>query len=124
MAVLLRISVTDGATVDCLLGATALKPVSLFRRGWGANFVASSADISDLETQIREASAFVELYAGELSAISEIEGVETMTLDFPFALTSDRVSAYGRFPPELLSAMGRLGITLELSVYFADDVED
>lgn len=124
MAVLLRVSVADREAVDRLLAELTLKPVSVFRRGAGANFEVSAADLSDMERQIGDAGSFLALHAAELSALSEVDGFESMTLDFAITIGPDRAATFARFPPELLSAIGRLGIALELSIYAADESED
>jgi len=121
---MLRVSGADREAVDRLLATMTLEPVSVFRRGWGANFEVSAADFSNLERQIGDAGSFLARHAAELSALSEVAAFEGMTLDFAITIARDRTAAFRRFPPELLSAMGGFGVALELSIYPADDAED
>lgn len=122
MAALLRVSGRDGEAVDRLLAGFTLEPASVFRRGAGANFEVSAADF--VEGQIGDASSFLARHAAELSALSEVDGLESLTLDFAIAIGRDSAATFARFPPELLSAISRLGITLELSIYAVDEAED
>jgi hypothetical protein len=80
------------------------------------NFEASPADFSELDIQIRDVLSFVLKYEGLISRLQNFPGVETLTLDFGAEIHPPGWCSFS-FPSELLLALGKLGITLGLSVY-------
>ena len=129
---------------EAFLGTSALKPYAVFKAGEpripfgpdgrvhttsGFNVAVSDAGLAKLTEQISDACVFLERHADELRALSLLEAVEDVTIDFPISLrvgTNSVVAQFDYFPPALLKAAGNLGIGLELSTYLcsAEDDED
>lgn len=86
----------------------------------GMNVSVSERAFSDLLGQIEDAMQFVRRNREELRRLNKTEGVEGICLDFP---VEDRAVAVQRdtFPPELLAAIGDLGIQLAVSRYPSPD---
>ena len=55
------------------------------RRASGFSLTVSHADLSELETQIREAILFLDEYEEELRRLGSFDGVEGISLDFGVA---------------------------------------
>jgi hypothetical protein len=116
--------------VDEFLAASALKPITVFRRGErqstklegpilegsGFHAVASDAEFSDLEVQIADAVRFLEHNQRELARLVGFPGVDRISLDFGID-ERDVVFQHERFPPNLLRIAGNLGIWLEFTLY-------
>ena len=127
MSCVLRVSGRD-FDVDSFLNELALKPLVVSHRGEqqypgsrveersGMNLSVSEREFSDLPGQIEDAVRFLKQNAKELERLRDFQGVERIALDFP---VQDRDVAVQRdtFPPELMSLMGTLRISLAISRY-------
>lgn len=118
--------------VDLFLAGDGLGPDRVWRKGEatlskrhpsrtsGLSFVVSTADFSELETQSDDALAFLARNEAFVRGLAAFPGVEMVVLDFAAEIRDPFFASFD-FPPELLSAMGRLGIRLALSTYPASD---
>ena len=86
----------------------------------GVNIEVSRADFSNLRLQIRHAHAFLRRYKRQLARLWRTPGVEDMTLDFGVG-ERDVPAQFDYFPPDLLTAAGRLKIGIEISRYSIGD---
>ena len=119
---------------EAFLRTSALTPYKVFKVGEprvqsnphrihqtsGFRVDVSDAPWTDLPAQVSAACRFLEQHANELRALSDLETVEDMRLDFPIELRVDRNGVAIQcdyLPPELLKAAGGLGIGIELSTY-------
>ena len=112
----------------CVLRATGsdFSPVSVLtafplpganHRGSALNVIVSDCDGADLSGQIRDALAFLQLYASAVRALVTTPGVEA-SLDFGL-WRKDTFSQSVSFPPALTALAGELGLGLEASLYVA-----
>src|SRR5437879_2204601 len=131
MSCVLRAGGTNFA-VNEFLASSAIRPTATFHRGEprfatsqpngpklnasGFNMVASQTDFADIEIQITEAIHFLEQNQMELTRLVAYPGVEEVMLDFGIE-ERDIAAQTERFPPKLLSILGRLGIWLEFTLY-------
>lgn len=118
--------------VDLFLAGGGLGPDRVWRKGEatlskrhpsgtsGLSFVVSTADFSELETQSDDALAFLARNEAFVRGLAAFPGVEMVVLDFAAEIRDPFFASFD-FPPELLSAMGRLGVRLTLSTYPASD---
>ena len=118
--------------VDEFLAASTLKPNTVFRRGqpqWlnappgspipnesGFYVAASDADFSNLQGQIVDAIRFLEMNRSELARLVGFPEVERVSLDFGIE-EREMAAQSERFPPNLLSILGSLGIWLVFTLY-------
>jgi hypothetical protein len=82
----------------------------------GLSIELSSADFSDLRTQIDEAISFCRTYGEALRLLVGFPGVEHALADFGSEIRDPWWCSYS-FPPELMALLGGLGISLGLSIY-------
>jgi hypothetical protein len=120
--------------VDEFLAASSLRPITVFHRGQkqssksrpmpasGFHADVSAADFSNLQGQIADAVQFVEQNRGELARLVGFPGVEDVSVDFGIE-ERDVPAQSERFPPNLLRAMGSLGISLAFTLYPAISVK-
>jgi hypothetical protein len=118
--------------VDEFLSQSTLRPIVIARRGQpqypevsttgaipndsGFHAVASEADFSEVEVQIREAISFLEQNKSELARLIAFPGVERVSLDF--GIEEREIAAQREcFPPELLRVAGNLGVWIEFTMY-------
>lgn len=118
--------------LDEFLTNSSLKPIAVFRKGEsssgvsrrvtrkadasGFNVVVSEADFSQVQSQIADAIIFLEQNRPELARLTQLAGVERVSLDFGIE-ERDAAAQSEHFPPELLRALGELGIWLEFTLY-------
>jgi hypothetical protein len=118
--------------VDEFLAASTLKPDAVFRRGqppWlnappgspipnesGFYAAASDADFSNLQGQIADAVRFLEKNRSELARLVGFPEVERVSLDFGIE-EREMAAQSERFPANLLSVLGSLGIGLMFTWY-------
>jgi hypothetical protein len=118
--------------VDTFMASCKLEPSKVFRKGElrfpvsqpdgprrnrsGVNFEVSSADFSELALQIEDALIFVRRHAESISELRAFPGVEDVTIDFGADIHPPGWCSFN-FSSEVLLAVGKLGISLELSVY-------
>lgn len=76
----------------------------------------SAADFSALQAQCDDALAFLSRHEAFMRDLASFPGVESITLDFAVEIQSPFGASFV-FPPDLLAAMGRLGVHLALSTY-------
>jgi len=81
----------------------------------GFNVVVSRESFANIETQVTDAIAFLN---ANYSVIEDLRnfGAEDLILDFGEAWP-DHVAHFDRFPKELVSLAGRLGLGLKVSHY-------
>jgi len=116
--------------VDRFLRRSSFAPCAVHRRGTprlpkrvhassGINVPVCDASWSDLPAQIADAERFLVKYSREIKRLIRFPGVEGAGLDFPINLRiGDAVAAqFDHFPASLVRAAGRLGLSLELSIY-------
>lgn len=118
--------------VDLFLAAGGLEPERVWRKGEqrlpknhaaetsGLTFIVSTADFSELEAQSCDALAFLSRNKPFVLGLAAFPGVETVTLDFGAEIHAPFWASFD-FAPELLAAMGHLGVRLMLSTYPAPD---
>lgn len=125
--------------VTAFLSSCKLEPLAVFKKGEarypasqpegpkrersGINFEVSDADFSELARQMQEAIAFVQQHEIFISALKAFPGVENITIDFGAEIHPPGWCSFN-FSSDLLLAVGRLGISLELSVYPIGDKDD
>ena len=138
MSAVLRVSGVNLA-IDDFLALSKLTPVSVFRKGEprypasqpngrkfdrsGANFSASEADMSDFNLQLEEAEVFLRAYATEISALRDLPGMESVTLDFGVETKPPHWSTF-TLPHSLSEMATRLEIDLAISVYPSSDEKE
>lgn len=127
MPCVLRASGSNFA-VDDFLASSSLQPLTVFHRGekqsprsrsmTASGFYAdvSAADFSDLQGQIGDAIQFCELNRNELVRLVGFPGVENVSADFGIQ-ERDVPAQCERFPANLLSILGNLGICLQFTLY-------
>ncbi len=136
MSCVLRAS-GENFDVDAFLATCELEPIAVFRKGEprfpsrrsegpcflrsGLNFDVSEADFSELGRQVDEALAFVRDHSTFISSLRAFDGVDSVTLDFGVIHPPGWWRRDNPFDCELLLACGKLGISLNLSVYLQDD---
>jgi hypothetical protein len=81
----------------------------------GVNIKVSAAKQDDLQSQIKDALAFLEENEQEIESLCGYPGVEFAGLDFGVELPDALVS--NSFPSELLHLAGSLGLNIELTYY-------
>lgn len=119
-----------GATfdVDSFLKKSRFRPAVTYRKGQrrrpasrgsqvssGFNLVVSDSD-DPLETQVEYALTFLRDNREELIRLARFGGVESLVLDFACP-QSEVATRSARFPAELLTEAGALGIDIHLSFY-------
>ena len=118
--------------VDQFLRKSLWVPLAIFRAGEpkapasqpdgpvlkqsGFNLNASNAEFSELHEQIDDAILFLRSNEKELIRLRDFAGVDGMWLDFGIE-ERDVPAQCETFPPELLSLLGRLGISLALHAH-------
>lgn len=117
--------------VDELIDTLRLEPDGVWRKGEDSSrgdplgeplaksvvtFVASDADFEAFETQLEEATAFVERNMAGLIRVSALQGVEEAVLDFGVELRDVAVHC-DRLPPRFLRAAGKAGVSVQISHY-------
>lgn len=84
----------------------------------------SDASWSNLAAQVRDAVTFIVTHETELAALAAMSEVDDMRLDFP-VFRRDVFVQCEIFPRDLVTLAGRVGLTLELSIYpEGDDGDD
>lgn len=117
---------------QCLSALNKFDGVTSFVRGEPRNAVSkvlnefsgvvvqvSEIGFDHFDEMINDAVRFLDDNAFEVRSAAASQGVEVAVLDFGVKLTDDPVH-FWRFSPDLTVAAGRLGIALELSVYWPD----
>lgn len=138
MSCILRASGVD-FDVTAFVASCELEPLKVFKKGEarypasqpegptrersGINFEVSDADFSELELQMQEALTFFQQHEIFISALKAFPGVENVTIDFGAEIHPLGWCSFN-FSSDLLLAVGRLGISLELSVYPIGDEDD
>jgi hypothetical protein len=79
------------------------------------NIKVSTAKSDDLQSQIKDAIAFLQENKQEIESLCGYAGVEFAGLDFAVDLPDELDSNF--FPPELLNLAGGLGLSVELTYY-------
>ena len=86
------------------------------RRASGFSLTVSHAELTDLETQIREAIIFLDEYEDELRRLGSFDGVEGVSLDFGVKRQDVAVQT-DVFPSDLLWRAGALDIWIAITHY-------
>jgi hypothetical protein len=130
----LRVS-GESLDVDALLASISLVPCHIERKGAprftgsrkiatfsGFNVVVSEAPGSDVQSQIRDALAFVKANCIDIQRAVQFPGVERAYLDFGIhcRLNNEVAAQYDYYPPDLLRLAGELGLGIEISLYPAE----
>lgn len=117
--------------VEALLAQTALKPDRVWKKGEprsetkpngetlsnsSASFLASEADMSEFDTQAKEASAFLEMNHSEIRKMVVFPGVEGVVLNFGLELRDVAIHS-DYLSPKLIQVAAQSGIGVELSHY-------
>jgi hypothetical protein len=114
--------------VDEFLANSTLRPLVVVRRGHaqypngpvpdasGFHVAVSDANFSQLQVQIEDAIRFIERNQNELARLAASPGIEKLSLDFGIEERS-MAAQTERFSPNLLRAVGALGIWLEFTLY-------
>ncbi len=120
----------SGATfdVDSFLKSSHFRPAVIYRKGQrrrpasrgsqaasGFNLVVSDSD-DPLETQVEYALVFLRDHRQELIRLARFGGVESLLLDFACP-QGEIATRSARFPAELLTEAGALGIDIHVSFY-------
>lgn len=126
MSAILRVAGLD-LDLDALLSRLSFLPFLIRRRGepdfYGRphqhssfNAEVSEAGFEDPDQQIDDALAFVQQHETALTVLADFPGVDDRTLDFGI---EDRgvAAQVDSFPHELLAALGRFRINLDVSRY-------
>ena len=130
MACYLRV-IGESLDIDALLRDLVMKADRVWHRGEprfrtkidgevhrysGASFVASDADMSEFEVQMKEATHFLNQNSLDIERIVGFPGAEQVALDFGIELRDVAIHSDLLTPP-FLKAAGALGIAVELSHY-------
>ncbi|MEF2278153.1 hypothetical protein V3W47_07560 [Deinococcus sp. YIM 134068] len=126
MSAVLRVAGLD-FEIDRLLAQLDFSPYLIRRRGElnfsgrphefsSFNAEVSGADMQAAEQQIMDALAFMQRHEAALLVLSEFPGVDDRTLDFGIE-ERDVAHHVDSFPYELLAALGRFRINLDVSRY-------
>lgn len=100
--------------VDEFVANTNLKIIATFASA--VNIVVSDAGFGDLHTQIADATEFLRVHEAELKQMKSRPRIDLIELDF--GLEERDVAAQSEtFPPNLLAALGQLGIALRFTLY-------
>ncbi|QBB72215.1 hypothetical protein ELE36_18610 [Pseudolysobacter antarcticus] len=110
MSCILRIS---APSVEVMLSRMVLKPYRI--ENGVAHFYVSEAGFDDLAAQVSGAIEFLRANTAELRLMISENGASGV-LDFAIEWRDVAVQ-YDRFPADLVSAAGSLGLALELSHY-------
>lgn len=131
MSCILRVN-GEELDVKALLAGITLKPDNVWHKGEprspsrpsgrlnqfsGVSFVASDADFSDFDLQLREATAFLEDFRGQIEFMVDFDGVDEVILDFGIEPPSDAVIHSDILTPGFLRAAADAKISVELSHY-------
>lgn len=130
MSCILRIS-GESLDIDALLSQLTLAINRVWKKGEprfplkgqfhsdsGANFVASKADLDEFDSQVKEATAFLELHAPDIAKVVVFPGVENAVLDFGVtALRPGYVAQFSYLPPRFIQLAASAGIAVEISHY-------
>jgi hypothetical protein len=118
--------------VDAFLSQSQLEPLTVWHHGEprapsssptglqnassGMNVSVSTRVFSDLQGQINDSIGFLRTHSEELLRLKVFPGCESIEIDFPL---EDRDVAVQTdiLPPDLLSLLGSLGMTLAISRY-------
>jgi hypothetical protein len=117
--------------VDRCLSKLKLDATKVYRRGEprlstrlrarervsGFNAVVSDAERDQLARQLREAERYLRTHSRLLRRLRHWPGVEGVNLDFGVEWKADAVVQSSRIPEALVAAAGRVGITLEITMY-------
>jgi hypothetical protein len=115
--------------VDRYLAGSPFKAMAVFRKGdippknnperkprpdSGFVVLISGDQLLDLSQQLKEAAAFLNRHEAELKTVREVEE-DNMLLDLSVQV-GDKLQQAEYLPPELIAALGRLGMGLIFSV--------
>lgn len=114
MSCVLRIS---GPGVKVSLSKISLEPYRV--EDGAAHFDVSEADFSNLQEQVKDAIAFLQLHKEDLQLIMS-EPSTSGVLDFAIEWR-DVFAQFDSFPAALVREAGNLGLALELSHYPASE---
>lgn len=92
------------------------RPNGLLNKSSGVTFIASNASFRDFDTQLLEATEFLNRNQDCLERIRNFPSVDDMTLDFGIALRDVAIQS-DRLTPEFLRAASSTGVAVELSHY-------
>mgnify|MGYP001576849618 CR=1 FL=1 len=82
----------------------------------GVTFLASSADFTEFDKQIEDATVFLKINRNEILSMATHQSVECATLDFGVALRDEMIHC-DTINPQFLTAVGGLNIEVEISHY-------
>ncbi len=86
------------------------------------NIAVSDAGFGDLHTQVAEATKFLKVHERELRQLQSRLQIGSIELDFGIE-ERDVAAQSERFPPDLLFALGQLGIALRFTLYPAGECQ-
>jgi hypothetical protein len=125
---ILRIS-GEQLDIDALIAQHNISPCNVWRKGEqrtynkkihtnsGASFITSDADFDEFETQLRDATTFLDLNTLAITSMTSMQGVQFATLDFGFSLYEDSIAQSCFFPIEFIRLLGKTGVALEVTHY-------
>ena len=130
MSCILRIS-GENLNIDALLDSVEIKPYKIWHSGEprsksrpdgkrsttsGASFLASDADFSEFDLQVKEVTSFLRKHREDITVMAEHEESEYPLLDFGIELRD--VAIHGDFLPlPLLEAAVAARVSILLSHY-------
>lgn len=88
-----------------------------FHSDSGANYLVSNADIDEFDSQVLDATKYLERYAPVIARMAEFPGVQNAILDFGFSFQEDSLAHFLFLPPKLVQLAASAGIGLEVSFY-------
>jgi len=127
----LRVS-GENLDIDALLAFTSLVPRHVVRKGQprferskhiagysGFNVSVSDASGTDVQSQVRDALAFLQMNREDIQRAVQFPGVEHARLDFGVhcRLSNGIAAQFDYYPPDLLRLAGELGLGIEISLY-------
>jgi hypothetical protein len=124
------IATGDFFDVDAFGAKSSLIPDFLGRLGEPTGFkdrvhntnrfsVMINEDFGNLETQIGDALKYVSENEPELTRLAYFPNVSVLRLVFTYC-TENKANTSKRFPKDLLTLLGRIGIEIEISIYPGD----
>ncbi len=93
------------------------QPRGARQRFSGFNAVVSDGERSQLARQFRDAGRFLSTHSSQVRRLRRWPGVEGIDLDFGVEWKRDTVVQSSRIPEPLVALAGKLGLSLEITMY-------
>jgi hypothetical protein len=109
---------TTGLVADCVYRRGEMLRAGTLHQTSGFTVLVSEPENEDFSTAVADAVSFLRGHRGELEKLSEVPGVDGMSLDFGRGFkVGEMMTQSTRLPVELLKECAEIGIEIELSIY-------